>query len=283
MQNIIITAADGYQLGALYATPPGESTGTVVISSATAVKKEFYLHFARFLVQNGYRVLLYDYRGVGESAPANLKASTSYMHDWGIKDMNAVLGFLVNEKKLTGIIWLGHSIGAQLTGFLENSHHVKKVIAINAALGYWGYFPFPKNIIVCLLWYIISPVLTKLYGYGTMKAVGWGENLPRNVLMEWRKWCMSKYYFRSFLMNYLNTDAFHQFTTPITSIYTSDDFIANDKTVPLMMQFFPNAPVEVIKINVKKHTAKKVGHMGIFSRKFNKDLWPLLVEVMERA
>ncbi len=32
--------------------------------------------------------------------------------------MNAVLNYLVNERGITGITWLGHSIGAQLIGFL---------------------------------------------------------------------------------------------------------------------------------------------------------------------
>lgn len=282
MQKITITAMDGYELSALYAVPTGDSIGTVVLSSATAVKKEFYLHFARFLVQNGYRVLLYDYRGVGESAPCNLRKSKSFMHEWGIKDMNAVLDWLVEEKKLTDIVWMGHSIGAQLAGFLENSQHVKKVIAINAALGYWGYFPFPRNIIVWTLWYVISPVLTKIYGYGTMKKVGWGENLPKNVLLEWRRWCMSKSYYKDFLRAYFKADTFNNFKIPITAVYTSDDFIANDKTVPLMMKFFPNAPVEIMKIPVEKLTANKVGHMGIFRRRFDKNLWPLLVDLIEK-
>lgn len=283
MQKITITAADGYELSALYAVPTGDSIGTVVLSSATAVRKEFYLHFARFLVQNGYRVLLYDYRGVGESAHGSLKKSKSFMHEWGVQDMNAVLDWLVHEKHLTDIVWMGHSIGAQLAGFLNNSHHVRKVIAINAALGYWGYFPFPRNIIVWTLWYIISPVLTKIYGYGTMKKVGWGEDLPKNVLLEWRKWCMSKSYYKDFLRSYFKTDAFHHFTIPITAVYMSDDFIANDKTVPLMMQFFPNAPIEILKIPVEKLTSKKVGHMGVFRRRFDKNLWPILVDLIEKA
>jgi predicted alpha/beta hydrolase len=112
MQKITITAADGYQLSAAYSTPVGESNGTIIFSSATGIKKEFYINFTRFLVQHGYKVLLYDYRGIGESAPANLKTSNSYMHEWGTMDMNAVLDFMVNEKGLSNIIWVGHSVGA---------------------------------------------------------------------------------------------------------------------------------------------------------------------------
>jgi predicted alpha/beta hydrolase len=282
MEKIIITAADGYRLSALYATPPGESAGSIIISSGTGIRKEFYINFTRNLVQNGYKVLLYDYRGVGGSAPADIKTSKAFMHEWGTMDMNAALNYLVTEKGLTGIIWIGHSIGAQLVGFLDNKHHLKKVIALSAAVGHWSYFPFPKNIGVWLMWHIVSPVLIKIYGYGTMKKVGWGEDLPKNVILEWRKWCMSKNYFMAYLKKELNADRFYNFTTPITAVYISDDYIANDKTVPLMMQFFPNAPVEILKIAVKEYTRFKVGHTGIFSRKFENNLWLLLTGIIAK-
>lgn len=49
-----------------------------------------------------------------------------------------------------------------------------------------------------------------------------------------------------------------------------------------MMKFFPNAPQEIMKLPVEQHTRHKVGHMGIFRKKFERDLWPLLVGVIER-
>lgn len=281
MEEILITACDGYRLSALFGMTYGNVNGTIVLSSATGVKKEFYLNFSRFLVAKGYNVLLYDYRGIGGSAPCHLKTLKAYMHEWGTKDMNAVLNYLVNERGITGITWLGHSIGAQLIGFLENRQHIKKVIAVNAALGYWGYFPFPMKWLIWGLWYFVGPLMIKFYGYGAMQKIGWGENLPPNILLEWRAWCLSKTYFKSCLRSQLNEDAFYRFTTPITAVYTSDDFIANDTTVPLMMKFFPDSPQTILKLTVQQHTREKVGHTGIFRKKFEKNLWPLLAEVIK--
>ncbi len=281
MKKIIIKAPDGYPLSALFGEPDNISMGTIVISAATGIRKEFYINFARFLIDNGYCVLLYDYRGIGESAPADIRTSPIYMHEWGTQDMNAVLNFLVGEKELTGIIWLGHSIGAQLVGLLENRTHIRKVISINAALGYWGYFPYPMKMVVWLLWYIIGPALIKVYGYGTMKKIGWGENLPRNVILEWRSWCMSKTYYMDFLKTRIQMDRFYNFTIPITAIYTSDDYIANDKTAALMMQFFPNAPCKLIKLDVRKYTDLKVGHTGIFRKRFELVFWPWLLRIIQ--
>jgi predicted alpha/beta hydrolase len=281
MKSITIMAADGYKLAAMFGVPVSASAGTIIISSAVAVRKEFYISFANYLIQNGYNVLVYDYRGVGGSAPASLRSSKAYMHEWGIFDMNAALNYIVDEKGFTNIIWLGHSIGAQLVGCLEKKQHLQKVIAVNAALGYWGYFPFPMRAVVWALWYIISPVLVNIYGYGTMKKVKWGEDLPRNVLMEWRDWCMSKHYYRVFLKDYFNADKFYDFKRPLTFVYTSDDYIANDKTVTLMTRFFPNAPQEIRKLSVTEFTTYKVGHTGIFRKKFQNNLWVELLKIIE--
>lgn len=283
MKKITIIAPDGHPLSALFGEPVSRYAGVIIISSATGIRKEFYINFARYLVENGYYVLLYDYRGIGESAVADIRTSRAYMHEWGTQDMNAVLNYLVLSRGFTGIIWLGHSIGAQLVGLLENRYHVKKVISINAALGYWGYFPYPMKAVVWLLWYIIGPVLISLYGYGEMKLIGWGENLPRNVILEWRSWCISKTYYMDFLKQKIQTDRFYNFTIPITAVYTSDDYIANDKTASLMMEFFPNAPCKLIKLEVRKFTKYKVGHTGIFRKRFESALWPWLLNTIHES
>jgi predicted alpha/beta hydrolase len=282
MTQLFITASDGYRLSALYATPVGNYTGTFIISSATGIKKEYYINFARFLVQNGYNVLLYDYRGIGGSAPDDLRLLKSYMHEWGTKDMEAALNFLVTEKKLTDIIWLGHSAGAQLIGFLKNKKHLSKVVSISSALGYWGYFPFPQKIVIWVLWKFLGPAMKYLYGYGKMKMIGWGEDLPPNMLMQWREWCLSKNYFQKTIQEIKGTSTFSDFILPISSLCISDDFIANEKTVSLMLNFFPNARHTMYTLEVKKYTAEKAGHMGIFRKKFENTLWPLLVDLIEK-
>lgn len=279
MEKVKIIAQDGYPLSALLGKPAKKAKGVIVISAATGVRKEFYANFARFLMDNGYHVLLFDYRGIGESAADDIKTTSIYMHEWGTQDMNAVLDYVVTQGH-TDIIWLGHSIGGQLVGLLDNKHHIRKVISINAALGYWGYFPYPMKMVVWLLWHIIGPMLIKFYGYGVMKKIGWGENLPRNVILEWRSWCMSKTYYRDFLRQKLHMECFDNFTVPITAIYTSDDYIANDRTAPLMKQFFPNAPYKLIKLDVRRYTSQKVGHTGIFRKRFSVVLWPWLLQTI---
>src|SRR5437588_12786038 len=90
-----IPALDGFELAAtLY--EPGTGAGgtggtTVLISSATAVKRGYYDAYARHLAGEGFTVVTYDYRGIGGSRPARLAGFRARLRDWGQLDLAGVL------------------------------------------------------------------------------------------------------------------------------------------------------------------------------------------------
>ncbi|WP_394102901.1 serine aminopeptidase domain-containing protein [Xanthobacter wiegelii] len=55
----------------------------VVISPATSVRCRYYSRFADYLYANGFNVLIYDYRGIGESRPSSLRGFQADWVDWG--------------------------------------------------------------------------------------------------------------------------------------------------------------------------------------------------------
>ena len=57
--------------------------------------------------------------------------------------------------------------------------------------------------------------------------------------------------------------------------------MANDKTAPLMLRFFPNTRTKLIKLDVEQYTSQKVGHVGVFRKKFMNSLWVKLIEIIE--
>ncbi len=281
MKKITIHATDGFALSSIWMhNEQNNNNKTIVIASATGVRKEFYIKFGQYLNQQGFSVLLFDYRGIGESAPEQLKGFVAYMHEWTTKDMNGVMNFLVRVKKVEDVIWIGHSVGAQLIGLLEKRAHIKKVIAINSSTGYWNYFTFPYNWTTLFLWRLIGAPLTKLNGYAPMQKLGWGENLPAGVYWEWRKWCLSKNHFQDYLLEQTSSKVFHDCSIPFQYIYTSDDYIANDKTTACLAAFYPNAPARFLKIEPKEYGFKSIGHTGIFRSKHEEKLWPQILQTI---
>jgi predicted alpha/beta hydrolase len=281
MEKIIFTATDGYKLHGLWLQPVGAYKDVIILNSATGVKKEYYINFARYLVQNGYCVLLYDYRGIGASAPKSLKGFKAFMHQWGTLDMNAALDYVIEEKKFTSVIWMGHSVGAQMMGLLKNRKLIKKVIGINTSIGYWKYFHFPYNWMVFFLWNGPGPLSTLISGYAPMNKFGWGEPLPSGVYFEWRKWCHNKNHFSDLIVQYTGKGVFEDFNVPFTVIHSTDDYIANTKTVNKLLEFYPNTINKVITLNPRYFGIKHIGHTGIFRKSNVNTLWPIIIDAIE--
>ena len=119
--TVLFQAEDGFPLrGTLYVneTNPGPA---ILLSSAAAVRREHYGHFAEAAVAAGAAaVLTYDYRGVGGSAvPADWSGSVA-MADWGVNDMAGavlLLRRLFPGRPLAGI---GQSIGGTMLGLCRH-------------------------------------------------------------------------------------------------------------------------------------------------------------------
>ncbi|MFT4568037.1 MAG: putative alpha/beta hydrolase [Saprospiraceae bacterium] len=79
--------------------------------SGTVIKKEFYLKYAQFLADVGYVVILFDYRGVGESRSQSLKNSIASISSWRIADAPAVTDWIIKKYPNFRLLLLAHSMG----------------------------------------------------------------------------------------------------------------------------------------------------------------------------
>lgn len=86
-------AADGYVLGGFTwgHTTPDAQRPVVIINAATSVRCRHYSRFAAYLFANGFDVMTYDYRGIGESRHASIKGLNASWTDWGALDFEAML------------------------------------------------------------------------------------------------------------------------------------------------------------------------------------------------
>lgn len=84
-----VRTADGWTLPVTVTSPGLGAHGTVVICSALGVPRRFYAAFARALCLAGWRVVTFDYRGIGEAAATG--PGTPRFADWGRHDIDAVL------------------------------------------------------------------------------------------------------------------------------------------------------------------------------------------------
>ena len=91
IQDLTITTAEGYQLHASEFVPTNSNGIGLIINGATGVVRKYYQAFAGFLAEQGFTVLNYEFRGIGESTQASDDALATSMIHCGQHDMDAVL------------------------------------------------------------------------------------------------------------------------------------------------------------------------------------------------
>src|SRR5688500_5285118 len=80
--------ADDYPIAARRYEPE-HARATVLVHGATATPQRYYAAFGNALASAGYRVITYDYRGIGASRPKSLRRFAASMTEWAEKDARA--------------------------------------------------------------------------------------------------------------------------------------------------------------------------------------------------
>lgn len=249
--------------------PKSESNKLLLINGALGIKQSFYYNFAQHFADLGYWVYTYDYRAIGESAHGKSPKSFNLrLRDWGQVDFPAVVDFLKAKHPNKTFYGIGNSLGGNNLGFSTAANEFKAFISVGSQHGYWGLFWASKKPLLFLLWYLIMPSLTRLYGYFPSRLLGMGEALPRGVALEWAKVCRSANWFFAYLKDEENY--FEQVRCPILAISIEDDYYAPKRAVDkLYLEIYKNAQVERRHLLLKEHTrGEAVGHFGFFRKKF---------------
>jgi predicted alpha/beta hydrolase len=141
VESLDVRTSDGWSLRADVRLPDGAARGVVVLAHALMTRRtEFYRNqaasFATFLVDRGWRVVAFDFRGHGESRPTPKEGGRFGYDDFVARDLAAVCAF-AREQAAPGepLVVVGHSLGghaafaAQGTGAIE----VDALVGIAAA------------------------------------------------------------------------------------------------------------------------------------------------------
>ncbi len=276
IESFWISCKDGYQLAAqFYPALNSDKPYPILICPATGITKNFYHAFAQWLNQQGYPVLSFDFRGIGESLHGALKDSTASIHDWGIYDIPAAIEALLNRTQAEKVIIVGHSAGGQLLGIASNYHKVAKVLAIAGSTGHVKGLKGKTKILAPVMFNIIFPVSSFVKGYGATQFIGMGENLPKNVAKQWAEFCSKPGYVMNAIGKTIFEDYHQQIQCPITSFWATDDEIATHSNVKDLLRLYPNAQTKLIELNPQQLGYKQIGHMLMFKKSHQK-IWPIL-------
>jgi predicted alpha/beta hydrolase len=266
-----ITAQDGYRLSA---TLYGErSAKAVLILPATGVPQGYYAKFAAWLAQQGFRVLTFDYRGIGKSLQGDVRAVRARMRDWALLDATAAVQHLDGK-----ILVVGHSFGGQALGLLPHER-IAAALVVGAQSGYWRNWPPLGRAWMWPVTHFALPGLARLLGYFPGSRLGFGEDLPKGVAIEWASWCRNPTY----LVGALRVeDAYARFAAPLRAYAFSDDPFGPLHAVKKLLELYPASPAEVRHLTPADLGVPRVGHFGFFREPFRDTLWREAREWLER-
>jgi len=270
-QDTSIAARDGYQLAATVFTPTVAPARAVLINSATAVPRRIYRGFAAYLAEQGCAVLTYDYRGIGGSRPASLRGFPVRMRDWAALDVAGAIDHMRAVWPKLPLAVVGHSFGGQAVGLAPNNSEISRALFIAAQAGYWRLFHSPEKYRVYAMLRLIGSPIARTLGY-VPGRLGIGEDMPRDVFLEWTDWVMKpRYFFDDATLAALEN--FPRYRGALRAICLTDDPWATPAAVDLLCSGFTGTTTERIDIRPADAGTAKIGHFGFFRPEHGAMLW----------
>jgi predicted alpha/beta hydrolase len=273
---VTIGAGDGVSLAGTWyeadPTPWASDRPVVVVNSAAAVKRIYYDRFARFLAEDGFTVLTYDYRGIGDSRPAHLRGFQAHLRDWGETDLTGVLDWIDNRVSGRRLVAIGHSLGGQIIGLSPRSRRISAILGVAAQTGWWGHWPRPDRYALALLWYVVMPGAAAALGYFPARRLGLGEDLPGDIAREWARWCRSRHYMIDASGAPLRPH-FDAFAGPLLALSFADDRLAPAEAVSELASYYSRAAVFREHIDPREVGVESIGHFGFFRERARSALW----------
>ena len=243
-------------------SPDGASRGAVLIAPAMATKASFYAPLATWLATQGFTAYTFDYQGHGRSARTPLREVQADFLTWA-RDAATVAAWVREDAPGLSVTWLGHSLGGQLLGFAPRDA-LDRAIIVGSGTGYWRNAEGRDRILAPLLWYVVEPIATRLFGYFPGRRVKLLGDIPGPVIRQWAGWCRHPGYLLGALPEHRK--AFAGVRVPITSVSFTDDATMSAIATAQLEEYYAGAPLTRLRYDPTDLGQARIGHMGFFYR-----------------
>ncbi|WP_116136531.1 alpha/beta fold hydrolase [Trinickia diaoshuihuensis] len=290
-RKVTFDAPDGTPIGGFAWQAGSRTRPVVIVNPATSVRCRYYFRFADYLFAHGRDVLLYDYRGIGESRPAKLAGFDANWIDWGALDFEAALRFAADHFAGQAIDVVAHSIGGCLIGLAPSNATIRRAVTMGAQYAYWRDYAREHRLGMLLKWHIAMPALAAVFGYVPARRLGWMEDTPRGVAHSWAK---SRARFEQTyrappfaLADERVAQLVRQFTAlraPLLAISTTDDPFGTVAAIERLLDYFDGCETRThLRLEPSAFDADAIGHFAFFHSRFQTRLWPIVLQWLETA
>ncbi|MEC8525569.1 MAG: alpha/beta hydrolase [Pseudomonadota bacterium] len=266
-ETVQIATPAGHDITARIFKAESERRGVCIIAPATGVAQYLYDDFAHWLADQGFEVVTFDYDGIGLSLNGHVKHSRSDKLSWANNDSVALLGYVKERFSGLSLTWIGHSVGTHVLGMMPSAEGVDRVISVGAGTGTWWMNAAPTKRVAWFLWYGLVPATVPFLGYFPGDRLKVMCNLPKGVIMQWRRWCLHGDYCVGAEGDWLR-QRFAKMTSPMTCIAFTDDDMMSMANVDALHGFFTGSAINKIVVSPEDVGQKRIGHIGWHKKKY---------------
>lgn len=271
INTVEIKTEDGFQLVASEFIPTSSNGRVVIINGATGVLRKYYQPYSEFLCAQGFTLVTFDYRGIGDSKQASATAKPASMIHWGQIDMDAVLTWAEYRYPGLKISGVGHSIGGQLLGITPNNNRYESFLNIAAQQIHWKNWELKGQPLSVLFFYCVLPLFYTIKK-GLPKWVLGAEYLPNQVIKDWSRFGRKPFYTDE-QGNELHA-GYHEYKGNMRFYAMADDNrFAPPSCVKALQQHFKNASSDMVVVEPKQIGIKAIDHFGFFKRSMPASVW----------
>jgi predicted alpha/beta hydrolase len=286
-------AADGYRLCARH-WPVSDDAGVlpaVIICNATGVAARYYSRYAAWLASHGLPVITFDYRGIGESRRGSLRGLRATKHDWGALDTDAAIRLLVARYPQRALVGVGHSIGGFCLGLAASNVRLSRLLMVGSQYAYWPDYAPAHRLKYFLRWHVLMPLLALACGYFPGRRLGWLEDLPRGVALEWGLRLWPEF---DRLYGWLPgaggghdgdsaRAAFTGYRGEVLACAAADDPYATPVAMQRLLDCFGRARTRQVQFLPARFGLTEIGHFAPFHADMQRTLWPLSLRWLRGA
>jgi len=269
------SAVDGYPLEVSVYEPfkKSEYEQVVVLNSGAGIPRVFYESFAAWLADEGLPVATYDYRGIGGSRGRTIRSLRASIQDWGSKDCAGILATMRTWYPTARLSVIAHSIGGVVTGFVTSPPKIDRMLLISPHTGFFGDYEKANRWRMFFLWHVVMPVVTRTAGYFPGRRLGFPEDLPYEVALEWG---------RRRRLRDLRLDRrlaqFDHIAAPVLVLRPTDDPFATTAAMERVKRHYQGATFLDVSISSDPLIPREIGHFGFFRSRSRQRLWPIALK-----
>lgn len=240
-----------------------ESRDVALVLCAVGARQDQYASFARGLAREGWRVVTFDYRGIGRSVLPEGTRHLASMRAWGEQDLTAVIQWAHDELAPERLVAVAHSIGGQLIPFAENHHRLDAVALVASQRGFWRHWRGGMRYGVLLFFRLYIPLCLKLFGRVPLSFVGL-DDLERGIAEDYARWGLAEHYL--WPSGESRSARFTACTFPLLALSFEDDICYAPKRAvqALLHDYYVSAPALWCHVEHSRLKLRGLGHSGFF-------------------